>query len=413
MFKWLWPGGSRRKRASAPPAAPGQMGDTLQKCWDRINQMAGSPPQPELPAEFYRPLDLNALNGRVGIGREADGDTWKSVLVVEICGTIQAPAEGCDADLHVVLADVTDDANQPMPVLNRPKQGPLNGSSYFAHQADMGKLCNQTTILEDWTTVAKIAPEWFVVPRRGQRKLAYNIAIVARATHDRLASTTYVGTYENIESGYLDIEEDIQRTKTLAVGLAFSVGAANGQLMDPEVSVINAWVRTNFGSDDASDDARQELHRALQKTAAFFRRGGSLNIKEICQEVVEIAPLVGRLEILDLCLRVAAAKGKVSTAELTLLKDISSRLEIDRARLRVMVEKILPLEMHQTQDTEMILGVTSEMDKNTARHQLNREYAKWSSRVISSDPSIRRQADQMLKLIADTRTQYVGVQHSE
>ena len=110
---------------------------------------------------------------------------------------------------------------------------------------------------------------------------------------------------------------------------------------------------------------------------------------------------------------VAAAKGLVTSDELTLLKNLSDWLEIDRSRLRAMVEKILPVEMHESQDAEMILGVTTEMDKEEARHQLNREYAKWSSRVISSDPSIRRQADQMLQLLAEARTEYVGVRASQ
>ena len=61
----------------------------------------------------------------------------------------------------------------------------------------------------------------------------------------------------------------------------------------------------------------------------------------------------------------------------------------------------------------LILGITKEMDPDDARKQLNREYAKWSSRVISSDPSIRKQADQMLNLIANARTQYVGVKLSK
>ncbi len=177
--------------------------------------------------------------------------------------------------------------------------------------------------------------------------------------------------------------------------------------------MIAAWVRTNFGSAGVSADARLELDRALQKTATFFRRGGTLNLTQICREIVPIAPLVGRLDILDLCLRVAAAKGQVTAAELKLLKDLSEGLEIDRSRLRAMVEKILPVEMHQTKDAEMILGVTSDMSKDEARHQLNREYAKWSSRFISSDPAIRRQADQMIRLIADARTQYVDVKPAE
>jgi uncharacterized tellurite resistance protein B-like protein len=273
----------------------------------------------------------------------------------------------------------------------------------------MGKLCRQTGVLEDWTVVAQVSPEWFVLPRQGSRRLQGNVAIVSSQTGARLASASCIVTFENTEIGYLDIEDNIQRAKTLAVGLAFSVAAADNELPDSEVLVIHGWVRTNFGSAHASAAARLELERALQKTTAFFRRGGRLNVADITREIAEIAPMIGRVEIMDLCLRVAGAKGQVTGAELNLLKDIAGSLAIDRARLRAMIEKILPVHMHASQDAEIILGVTEEMSKDEARHQLNREYAKWSSRVISSDPTIRRQADQMINLIADARTQYVGL----
>jgi uncharacterized tellurite resistance protein B-like protein len=381
------------------------------RCSDVLKRL--QPAEPEAPIGLCQPLDLGAFHCRARIGRQADGDTWRSVLVVDICGTIQAPGDGHGIDVRIELSDVTDGTNQPLSILNRPKHGPLNGSSHFVHQCDMGRLCRQTTVLQDWTAVAQISPQWFVLPRRGQRQLQYTAAVVSRETGERLASATCIGAYENTETGYLDVEDDIQRAKTLAVGLAFSVGAANGRLLDPEVNVIGAWVKTNFGSAGAGTGASLELDRALQKTATFFRRGGTLNVPPICREIVQIAPLVGRLDILDLCLRVAAAKGQVTAAELKLLKDLSEQFEVDRSRLRAMAEKILPVEMHQTKDAEMVLGVTSAMSKDEARHQLNREYAKWSSRFISSDPAIRRQADQMIQLIADARTQYVGVKPSE
>jgi len=370
-------------------------------------------PAAEAPAGFRPSLDVSEFNCRVGIGREADGESWRSVLLVDICGTIQAPDDGHEIDVRIKPSDVTDDANEPLPILNRPKHGPLDSSSHFLHQCDMGRLCRRTTVLPDWTTAAQLSPEWFVLPRRGQRQLSYTVAIVSRETGERLACATCTGAYENTETGYLDIEDDIQRAKTLAVGLAFSVGAANGRLLDPEVNVIAAWVKTNFGTAGASAGANLELDRALQKTAAFFRRGGTLNLPQICREIVQIAPLVGRLDILDLGLRVAAAKGRVTAAELKLLKDLAEGLDIDRSRLRAMVEKTLPVEMHQTKDAEMVLGVTTKMSQDETRRQLNREYAKWSSRVISSDPAIRRQADQMIRLIADARTQYVSAKPSE
>jgi len=381
-----------------------------QRCWSRL-QRGGAPA--DTPAGFGPPVDLNTFHCRARIGREPDGEAWRSVLVVDLCGTIRSPTEGHEIEVRIDLGDVTDGAGEPLAVLNRPKHGPLNGSSLFTYTCDMGRLCRQATVLPDWTTAAQLSPQWFVLPRRGPRQLRYTVSIISRETGVQLAGATCTAPYENTEAGYLDIEDDIQRTKTLAVGLAFSIGAANGQLLEPEVAVIAGWVRTNLGSAGASDGANQELDRALEKTTAFFRRGGTLNVPEICREVARIAPLVARLDILDLCLRVAAAKGQVTAAEFTLLKDLAEGLQIDRARLRAMVEKVLPVEMHQTRDAEMILGVTTEMSRDEARRQLNREYAKWSSRVISSDPAIRRQADQMIRLIADARTQYVPAAPAE
>jgi len=405
----LWSGVLRRLGLGEPPALPTAPAGRTTAGRDLVSRLTGNREESRVPEELCRPLDLNVFNSRVRIGRQPEGESWRSVLVVDICGTIQAPADGCEVELRVVLKDVTDNEAESAPVLNRPRQGPLNPSSHFAFQADMGRLCRQTTVLEDWTTVGQISPDWFVLARGGRRTLRYTTAVVSRQTGEQLACSDCIGAYENTETGYLDIEDNIQRAKTLAVGVAFSVGAANGCLLDPEVNVICAWVKTNFGSADASADARLELDRALQKTASFFRRGGTLNVQQICGEIVEIAPLIGRIEIVDLCLRVAAAKGQVTIAELKLLKDISDWLQVDRARLRAMVERTLPVEMHKGHDAEMVLGVTAAMSRDEARVQLNREYAKWSSRVISTDPSIRRQADQMLRLLGEARVQYVGV----
>jgi hypothetical protein len=107
-------------------------------------------------------------------------------------------------------------------------------------------------------------------------------------------------------------------------------------------------------------------------------------------------------------LYVAQADGVAAAKELAILKNLASWLEVDADRFRAMMEKILPVSMHEVRDTEVILGVTSDMDKEKSRRQLNKEYIKWHSRVTNSDPQIRAQADQMLMMIADARSQYVG-----
>jgi 23S rRNA U2552 (ribose-2'-O)-methylase RlmE/FtsJ len=105
---------------------------------------------------------------------------------------------------------------------------------------------------------------------------------------------------------------------------------------------------------------------------------------------------------------VAQSKGSVTAEELTFLKNMASWLEVDSDRFRIMMEKILPVDMHEVRDVETILGITSDMSKERVRKHLNKEYGKWNSRVTNADPDIQTQADQMLKLIAEARSQYTA-----
>ena len=72
------------------------------------------------------------------------------------------------------------------------------------------------------------------------------------------------------------------------------------------------------------------------------------------------------------------------------------------------MEKVLPVDMHEARDVETILGITADMSKERVRKHLNKEYSKWNSRVTNADPDIQTQADQMLKLIAETKSQYTA-----
>ena len=107
-------------------------------------------------------------------------------------------------------------------------------------------------------------------------------------------------------------------------------------------------------------------------------------------------------------MNVAKANGSVVAEELAALKNLASWLEVDADRFRAMMEKTLPVSMHQIKDEEVILGVTSDMSEKETLQRLNKEYCKWNSRVTSSDPQVQAQADQMLKLIAEARAEYIA-----
>ena len=72
-----------------------------------------------------------------------------------------------------------------------------------------------------------------------------------------------------------------------------------------------------------------------------------------------------------------------------------------------MMEKILPVTMHEAENVEAVLGVTVDMDKNKTLQHLNQEYRKWNARATNLDPQIQAQAEQVLNLITQTRTEYV------
>ena len=206
----------------------------------------------------------------------------------------------------------------------------------------------------------------------------------------------------------MNLQENIERTNILAVALAFAVSAADNKLYDCEIELIKNWAKDNILENCASDKDELKLDKALEKTIAFFRSGNKLDTYNICDEIVGIAPLAQRYDILELCLYVAQSKGSVSAEEVTFLKNMADWLEVDTDRFRIMMEKVLPVDMHEVRDIEAILGITSDMSKERVRKHLNKEYGKWNSRVTNADPDIQTQADQMLKLIAEARSQYTA-----
>ncbi len=353
-------------------------------------------------------LDLTVLNCRVKLSKQPDGDSDSDAFNVEICGSIHAPQDANSANLNISTVDVTEPRSQGVPVRALVKQWQMPDSSIFFYNAKLGKLPHQVTTISDWTSIALLRLDWLSLPRKGKRELMFIISIFPAEGGEQLAWARCYFAYHNRDFGYLDLQENDQRAKILAVTLAFTVSAADKKLYDCEVDLIKNWARENIDLSEASNKERRKLEKALNETIAFFRDGNQLNSYDICREIVEIAPLAARYDILNLCLYVAQANSSVTTEELTALKDLASWLEIDMDKFREMVERVLPVDMHEVLDIEAVLGVTSDMNKEKARQHLNKEYSKWSARVTSSDPEIQSQADQMLKLIAEARSQYVG-----
>jgi tellurite resistance protein len=370
---------------------------------------------PHTCIKFSPELDLNVLNCRVKLSKQQsegliseDGGSDSDAFNVEICGSIHAPQDVSSANLSISIVDVTEPRTQGELVQARLKQWQMPDSSVFCYNAKLGKLPHQVTTISDWTSIALLRLDWLSLPRKGKRELMFITSIFPAEGVEQLAWARCYFAYHNRDFGYLDLQENVQRAKTLAVTLAFAVSAADNKLYGCEVELIKNWARENIELSETSNKERLKLEKALNETIAFFRDGNQLDNHDICREIVGIAPLATRYDILNLCLYVAQANGSVTEEELNVLKNIANWLEIDAEKFREMLEKVLPVDMHEVLDIETILGVTSDMNKEKARQHLNKEYSKWSARVTNSDPEIQTQADQMLELIAQARIQYIG-----
>ncbi len=375
--------------------------------------------------------DMQILNCRVQLTKQKKGASACDAFAVEICGSIHNPRLQSQTDtiLKISITDITDVVHQlhnknrlsprhifesevlqdkAMPVHSNIKEWQLQNSPVFCYKTDLGKLPNEVTTLSDWTVAARIRLDWLTFPPRGNRNLQFNVSVLSRNSGDELACALCTFIHENTEYGYIDLQENIQRAKILTVALAFAVSAADKKLYDCEIELIKNWVRENLDTVGSSDKVRHNFDKALKKTITFFQNGNQLNTYKICREIVEIAPVANRYDILELCLYVAQAKGFAAAEELALLKDLAKWLEADTERFNEMTERILPVNIHQVKDMEVILGVNPRMGKENTRRHLNKLFCKWNSRVTNPDPAIQNQADQMLKLIAEARSQYIG-----
>ncbi len=367
--------------------------------------------------ELYAPLDMSILNCRIRMTDLKEGNTVIDVFGVEIRGSIHAPTDIGNATLKISISDITDGTDQAKTVLVKRPPGALPGESNaspFCHIAELGRLPQKTTTLEDWTSVARLRTDGQEFPRSGRRTLRFDMSIASADDGEELADAWCTFVYDHPVPGYIDLQENAERTKVLTVALAFAVSAADGKLYECEVELIKNWARDNVlgGAASTSDESSRKLERALSTTIAFFSEGNKLDTLRLCEEIVVIAPVAQRYEILELCLRVAQASGSVAAEEMAILKDLAIWFEVDGEKFRTMVEKILPVEVYEVMDINDFLGITSDMSREKTRKHLNKEYSKWNSRVTSASPEIQTQADQMLKLIAEARGQYVADSNS-
>jgi len=327
----------------------------------------------------------------------------EQVFTVKIRGKIQTDANGRRVSLKLFLDEFDNINERYTPIYQKSETGCDSKQVPFDYVCELGKINDKEKEFADWVSVAKIKPEWMLLARKGNRRVRLRAQLFNCENSDVYAQCQTYFEFYNRQWGYLDITENTERARALAVTLAFALSAADGRMYKCEIEKINEWALSTYQA-DKDKKARKELLRALKKTVGFFKKGHRVNIQALCKELSEITEVWQRYDILSFCLNVVETKGFISAGQIKILKDLSKCFDIEQESFRSMLERLAPVNTYEVKDTELILGLFPELSKEQKRELLNNEYKKWNSRVTNVNPQIQSQAEQMLELITEARS---------
>jgi len=204
-------------------------------------------------------------------------------------------------------------------------------------------------------------------------------------------------------SKVLTAQEEIDlQSKHLTVELALVIVRAG-----KKPSVLQLIILKNYIEKDISPKHIPEKIAYYLKLVFyyFFKSHDHRQCNHISGDICELTEFAGRCDIVDFCMRLVCGNDVVAAEQLMLLKEMAEEFELDSERFQQMLEKIIPVSKHESEDFGTILGMTSDMNADERNAHLGKEYIKWNARVTNSNPRIRKQAQDMLKLIAKAKSQ--------
>lgn len=326
-----------------------------------------------------------------------------NILNLKMRGTIVVPIPNYPVVFIVSLFDSTEETK---PVLTTINAFQMKQSMAFLYISDPFFIPHQQSILEDWVDFLKIPTDGLIFPKKGRRSLEVKVDVRSAIDFEELiVSASRVITIENKNAGYEGFVENREEVKRLIIQLAVAVSASDEKVERNEKEAVMQWLRrTNLTNDEKANKAiRGRLEKVFDYSLNFVAKGGEIQTAWICKRILEIAHPAEKYEAIELALKVANADNLAAENEIRLLERLAKALQLDPKRFKALMEKHLPLEMYEKVDRDVILNIQEDMTREQKKKHLREEYVKWNSRVTNPNPVIRKQAEDMLQLIAEAR----------
>jgi len=330
------------------------------------------------------------------------GDTL-DVCKVTVSGTCFVPSANYPCSLSLRVSDITDDAEEPFPVLSLiPEMADENGFLSMDREITMPYTLSE---FED-LPVAALIPEAMILAKRGDRRLRVFVAVASETLDRVFGSGSKVFNLNQETYGYMEREERDLATDKLIARLAIAICAADGHVDKRETAVVRQYFSERFIADDPESEHKEAVSQALKESLVEVRNQQAdvrKYISETCEQIAELqAPGVSQAAF-ELCVRIVAADRKVEDEERDALTQLARELDIPDKLAEEIRDRHLRISMYQEQSAEALLDMPTGLSPEEKIAFLNKEYQKWRSRVTHKDPKIRTEAELRVARITKLR----------
>ena len=318
---------------------------------------------------------------------------------IQIVGRIPTEQENVDTDVQIEVLDVTEGQSHAHQVLSTDEHYRDEENSEFHLIQHNGVVPDKNAVLARQVTVAQFPCHILRFAYRGRRKLLFRTTVIETASGKKLVSAQQIVEYVYCSDGYREVHG--RRLEVLQACVELSaIVLGSAPYSEGVRDLWSEWIQQKAEMYISAEEAAKTVE-AIQSRLQGVAMQHSSDI------ILAYGKNTDRFFAIELALQTSAFDGVVSKENLEKLFQVGHLLEIQQDRFLSIAQKLLLSSQCQIEDPAQLLGVTSDMDGDSFRKRLNDEYRKWNARVTHPDAQIRSQADRILTLIAEIRSQWL------
>ena len=318
---------------------------------------------------------------------------------IQIVGRIPTEQENVDTDVQIEVLDITEGQSHAHQVLSTDEHFRDEENSEFHLIQHNGVVPEKNAVLARQVTVAQFPCHILRFAYRGRRKLLFRTTVIETASGKKLVSAQQIVEYVYCSDGYREVHG--RRLEVLQACVELSaIVLGSAPYSEGVRDLWSEWIQQKAEMYISAEEAAKTVE-AIQSRLQGVAMQHSSDI------ILAYGKNTDRFFAIELALQTSAFDGVVRKENLEKLFQVGHLLEIQQDRFLSIAQKLLLSSQCQIEDPAQLLGVTSDMDGDSFRKRLNEEYRKWNARVTHPDAQIRSQADRILTLIAEIRSQWL------